>query len=107
MDFKRVGIFILSLSSNLNENLARIAAFIILIKRLQILRNCIMYAIIANGGKQYKVSEGDIILLDCLNLEPKSKVEVSEVLAICDGGDIKLGAPYVSGAKVEIGRAHV
>ena len=61
-----------------------------------------MYAIIANGGKQYKVSEGDIILLDCLNLEPKSKVEVSEVLAICDGGDIKLGAPYVRGAKVEL-----
>ncbi|MDY5556233.1 bL21 family ribosomal protein, partial [Helicobacter sp.] len=31
-----------------------------------------MYAIIANGGKQYKVQEGDVILLDCLNLEPKS-----------------------------------
>lgn len=61
-----------------------------------------MYAIIANGGKQYKVSEGDIILLDCLNLEPKSKVEVAEVLAICNGDDIKLGAPYVSGAKVEL-----
>ncbi|WP_299547516.1 50S ribosomal protein L21 [uncultured Helicobacter sp.] len=61
-----------------------------------------MYAIIANGGKQYKVSEGDIILLDCLNLEPKSKVEVTEVLAICNGDDIKLGAPCVSGAKVEL-----
>lgn len=61
-----------------------------------------MYAIIANGGKQYKVSEGDIILLDCLNLEPKSKVEVNEVLAICDGDDIKLGTPCVSGAKVEL-----
>lgn len=61
-----------------------------------------MYAIIANGGKQYKVSEGDIILLDCLNLEPKSKVEVNEVLAICNGDDIKLGAPYINGAKVEL-----
>ena len=61
-----------------------------------------MYAIIQNGGKQYKVSEGDILLLDCLNLEPKSKVEVNEVLALFDNGDVKLGSPYVSGAKVEL-----
>lgn len=61
-----------------------------------------MYAIIRNGGKQYKVKQGDIILLDCLNLEPKSKVEVKEVLAICEGDNVKLGTPYVSGAKVEL-----
>lgn len=61
-----------------------------------------MYAIIQNGGKQYKVSEGDILLLDCLNLEPKSKVEVNEVLALFDNGDVKLGSPYVSGAKVKL-----
>ena len=61
-----------------------------------------MYAIIQNGGKQYKVSEGDILLLDCLNLEPKSKVEVTEVLALFDNGDVKLGSPYVSGGKVEL-----
>nr|WP_284676351.1 50S ribosomal protein L21 [Helicobacter colisuis] len=61
-----------------------------------------MYAIIQNGGKQYKVSEGDILLLDCLNLEPKLKVEVNEVLALFDNGDVKLGSPYVSGAKVEL-----
>lgn len=61
-----------------------------------------MYAIIRNGGKQYKVKQGDIILLDCLNLEPKSKVEVKEVLAICEGDNVKLGAPYLEGAKVEL-----
>lgn len=61
-----------------------------------------MYAIIRNGGKQYKVKQGDIILLDCLNLEPKSKVEVKEVLAICEGDNVNLGTPYVSGAKVEL-----
>ncbi len=61
-----------------------------------------MYAIIGNGGKQYKVKEGDIILLDCLNLEPKSKVEVKEVLAICDSDNVKLGTPYIEGAKVEL-----
>ncbi|MDD6055352.1 MAG: 50S ribosomal protein L21 [Helicobacter sp.] len=61
-----------------------------------------MYAIIANGGKQYKVKQGDIILLDCLNLEPKSKVEVKEVLALFNDGDISIGTPYVNGAKVEL-----
>ena len=61
-----------------------------------------MYAIIQNGGKQYKVSEGDILLLDLLDLEPKSKVEVKEVLALSNNNDLKLGSPYVSGAKVEL-----
>ena len=61
-----------------------------------------MYAIIMNGGKQYKVKEGDVVLLDCLNLEPKSKVEVKEVLAICNGDDMKLVTPYISNAKVEL-----
>lgn len=61
-----------------------------------------MYAIIQNGGKQYKVSEGDILLLDLLDLEPKSKVEVKEVLALSNNDDLKIGSPYVSGAKVEL-----
>ncbi len=61
-----------------------------------------MYAIIQNGGKQYKVSEGDVILLDCLNLEPKSKVEVKEVLALCEENNITIGTPYVAGAQVEL-----
>lgn len=61
-----------------------------------------MYAIIQNGGKQYKVKEGDILLLDSLSLEPKSKVEVKEVLALSSNDSLKLGNPYVSGAKVEL-----
>ncbi len=61
-----------------------------------------MYAIIQNGGKQYKVSEGDVVLLDCLNLEPKSKVEVKEVLALCEENNINIGNPYVEGALVEL-----
>jgi len=59
----------------------------------------IMYAIIKNGGKQYKVQEGDILLLDKMSLEPKSAVEFSEVLALNDG-ELKVGTPYVDGAKV-------
>ncbi|MBL0687550.1 MAG: 50S ribosomal protein L21 [Sulfurospirillum sp.] len=60
-----------------------------------------MYAIIKNGGKQYKVQEGDIIDIDKLDAQPKEKIEVSEVLAINDG-KLKVGTPFVSGAKVEL-----
>ncbi len=59
-----------------------------------------MYAIIKNGGKQYKVKEGDIILFDKMGLEPKTKVEFKEVLAV-DNGELKIGTPYVEGAVVE------
>jgi large subunit ribosomal protein L21 len=58
-----------------------------------------MYAIIKNGGKQYKVQEGDILLLDKMNLEPKATVEIKEVLAV-NAGELKVGAPYVDGAAV-------
>ena len=59
-----------------------------------------MYAIIKNGGKQYKVKEGDIICFDKMGLEPKSKVEFKEVLALNDG-ELKVGTPTVEGAVVE------
>ncbi len=59
-----------------------------------------MYAVIKKDGKQYKVSEGDIVLFDKMNKEPKDSVEFSEVLAIDDGKDAKVGAPLVEGAKV-------
>lgn len=58
-----------------------------------------MYAIIKNGGKQYKVQEGDILLLDKMSLEPKASIEIKEVLAV-NAGELKVGAPYVGGAVV-------
>jgi len=58
-----------------------------------------MYAIIKNGGKQYKVQEGDILKLDKLSLEPKATIEITEVLAVNDG-ELKVGTPFVEGAKV-------
>lgn len=58
-----------------------------------------MYAIIKNGGKQYKVQEGDILLLDKMSLEPKATIEINEVLAV-NAGELKMGAPYVKGAVV-------
>ena len=60
-----------------------------------------MYAIIKNGGKQYKVQEGDILDLDKFDAQPKEKIEVTEVLAI-NSGELKVGAPFVDGAKVEL-----
>ena len=60
-----------------------------------------MYAIIGNGGKQYKVQEGDYLNLDKLDAQPKDVIEITEVLAVNDG-EIKVGTPYVEGAKVEL-----
>ncbi len=60
-----------------------------------------MYAIIKNGGKQYKVQEGDFLNLDKLDAQPKDTVEVKEILAVNDG-EFKVGTPFVDGAKVTL-----
>ncbi|MDD3342849.1 MAG: 50S ribosomal protein L21 [Sulfurospirillaceae bacterium] len=60
-----------------------------------------MYAIIKNGGKQYKVQAGDYLNVDRLDAQPKEKIEVTEVLAINDG-ELKVGTPFVNGAVVEL-----
>ncbi len=59
-----------------------------------------MYAIVKNGGKQYKVQEGDILLFDKMNLEPKAEIEL-EVLLVDNNGDVKIGTPVVENAKVK------
>lgn len=61
-----------------------------------------MQAIIKNGGKQYKVQVGDIILFDKMNLEPKSSIELDEVLALIENDKIEVGTPTISNAKVKI-----
>ncbi len=58
-----------------------------------------MYAIIKNGGKQYKVQEGDELSLDKMSLEAGAVVEIKEVLAV-NAGELKMGAPFVEGAVV-------
>ena len=58
-----------------------------------------MYAIIATGGKQYKVSEGDVIRVEKLGLEGGENVNFDSVLAWNDG-ELKLGAPTLSGVSV-------
>jgi len=58
-----------------------------------------MYAIIATGGKQYKVSEGDIIKVEKLGVAEGETVRFDQVLAVNDG-TMKIGTPTVSGVTV-------
>ncbi len=58
-----------------------------------------MYAIIATGGKQYKVSEGDIIRVEKLGAEAGETVVFDHVLAVSDG-ELTIGCPTVAGATV-------
>lgn len=59
-----------------------------------------MYAIIKTGGKQYKVSEGDSIFVEKLGAQADETVTFSEVIAVGEGSDFKVGAPFVDGASV-------
>lgn len=61
-----------------------------------------MQAIFKNGGKQYKAQVGDILLLDRLDLEPKSSIEITEVLALVDGEKISVGTPFLPNAKITL-----
>ena len=60
-----------------------------------------MKAIIVTGGKQYTVSEGDVIFVEKLNAEAEATVNFEQVLAVLDGENTKIGTPVVEGAKVE------
>lgn len=59
-----------------------------------------MYAVIETGGKQYKVSEGDVVFIEKLGLEEGETVKFDKVLAV-GGEKTSIGAPYVDGASVE------
>ncbi|MBN2344502.1 MAG: 50S ribosomal protein L21 [Deltaproteobacteria bacterium] len=60
-----------------------------------------MYAVIATGGKQYRVSEGDKVRVEKLAGDAGAKVVLDNVLMLGDGEKSKVGAPVVKGAKVE------
>ncbi len=59
-----------------------------------------MYAVIRTGGKQYRVTEGETLKVEKLVVEAGGNVEISDVLMIADGEELKLGAPVLEGAKV-------
>ena len=60
-----------------------------------------MSAIIVTGGKQYKVSEGDVVYIEKLDQEAGDTVKFDQVLAIIDGDKATFGTPTVAGASVE------
>lgn len=59
-----------------------------------------MYAIIETGGKQYRVSEGDILAVEKLNANEGDNVEFDRVLTVVKDSELILGKPIIDGAKV-------
>ncbi|HHL32410.1 MAG TPA: 50S ribosomal protein L21 [Oceanospirillales bacterium] len=59
-----------------------------------------MHAVIATGGKQYRVKEGDVLRVEKLGLDEGAKVEIDQVLMVSNGEDIKVGTPTLNGATV-------
>jgi large subunit ribosomal protein L21 len=59
------------------------------------------YAIIKTGGKQYRVSQGDVIYVELLQAEQGSNFEFKEVLLLKEGSTSKVGVPFVPGCTVK------
>jgi large subunit ribosomal protein L21 len=59
-----------------------------------------MYAVIATGGKQYRVEKGGVLRIEKLTAEAGSTVEFNEVLLIADGDQVRVGSPLLVGGKV-------
>jgi len=59
-----------------------------------------MYAVIAAGGKQHRVEEGEVLRLEKIEVATGENVEFDQVLLVANGDEVKIGAPVVEGAKV-------
>lgn len=59
-----------------------------------------MYAVIATGGKQYRVQEGSVVRIEKLDAAQGAQVEFDQVLLVGAGSSVTLGAPFVGSAKV-------
>ena len=60
-----------------------------------------MYAVIATGGKQYRVSEGAVLRVEKLDAEEGASVEFDRVLLVGDGDNVSVGKPFLEGGKVQ------
>ena len=61
-----------------------------------------MYALFEYKGKQYKAEKDALIQVDKIDAEAGAKIEIDSVLLVSDGDNVKVGTPYVSGAKIEV-----
>jgi large subunit ribosomal protein L21 len=59
-----------------------------------------MYAVIATGGKQYRVTKDGVLRIEKLDAEPGSTVEFDEVLLVGEGAEVRVGKPKLEGGKV-------
>ena len=60
-----------------------------------------MYAVIATGGKQYRVSQGAVLRVEKLDAEEGASIEFDRVLLVGDGENVSVGKPYLEGGKVQ------
>ena len=59
-----------------------------------------MYAVFKTGGKQYRASTGDVIKIEKIEAEKGATLELDQVLMVGEGGDVKIGTPFLEGGKV-------
>ena len=59
-----------------------------------------MYAVIESGGKQHRVTEGETLKLEKIEVATGGNIDFDKVLLVGEGADVKIGAPYVEGSKV-------
>ncbi|HEX7037024.1 MAG TPA: 50S ribosomal protein L21 [Pseudomonadales bacterium] len=59
-----------------------------------------MFAVFSSGGKQHRVTEGEVVRLELLDADPGDEVVFDKVLLVADGDNVSVGAPYVQGGKV-------
>ena len=64
-------------------------------------KGSIMYAVIKNGGKQYRVASGEKLKIEQVAAEIGSEIVIDQVLMIADGENVSLGTPLVAGATVK------
>ena len=65
------------------------------------IESIIMYAVIITGGKQYKVSEGDTLKVEKLDVEAGKSIDFNDVLMIGNDDDVTIGTPLIAKAKVK------
>jgi large subunit ribosomal protein L21 len=59
-----------------------------------------MYVIVQTGGKQFKAEKDETLIVEKLEGEPGTTIDLTEVLMVCDGDKTKMGSPFVKGARV-------
>ncbi len=59
-----------------------------------------MFAVFSSGGKQHRVTEGEVVRIERLSVEPGEEIVFDTVLMVADGNQVSVGTPYVDGGKV-------